>query len=160
MKKKVLFPAFLAALALPLCLHSNPISLNAEFIGEYDAKADYVAFAKEVNGQMADEGFVLLKNDGFLPMAGTESVSVVGKASIKLARGGAGSGSGSIDGSVGSESTLNLKASLTAAGFEQNPITDAFYLAVAVQMVTMDGKVIPKLPSVKLQLNQSLLKTV
>ena len=127
MKKKVLFPAFLAALALPLCLHTNPISLNAEFIGEYDAKADYVAFAKEVNGQMADEGFVLLKNDGFLPMAGTESVSVVGKASIKLARGGAGSGSGSIDGSVGSDSTLNLKASLTAAGFEQNPITDAFY---------------------------------
>ena len=127
MKKKVLFSAFLAALALPLCLHQQPISLNAEFIGEYNAKADYVAFAKEVNGQMADEGFVLLKNDGFLPMNGDESLSVVGKASIKLARGGAGSGSGSIDGSVGSESNLNLKASLTQAGFTLNPETDAFY---------------------------------
>ena len=127
MKKKVLVPAFLAVLALPLCLNQRPISLNAEFIGEYDVKADYVAFAKEVNGQMADEGFVLLKNDGFLPMSGSESLSVVGKASIKLARGGAGSGSGSIDGSVGSDSTLNLKASLTAAGFDLNPTTDSFY---------------------------------
>ena len=127
MKKKVLFPAFLAALALPLCLHTNPIRLNAEFIGEYDVKADYVAYAKEVNGQMADEGFVLLKNDGFLPMNGDEMVSVVGKASIKLARGGAGSGSGSIDGSVGSDSNLNLKASLVAAGFQVNPTTDSFY---------------------------------
>ena len=58
MKKKVLFPAFLAALALPLVLQAKPISLSAEFIGEYSASADYVAFAKEVNGQLADEGFV------------------------------------------------------------------------------------------------------
>ena len=127
MKKKVLFPAFLAVLALPLCLNQRPISVNAEFIGEYSASADYVAFAKEVNGQMADEGFVLLKNDGFLPMNGDESVSVVGKASINLARGGAGSGSGSISSSVGSESNLNLKASLKEAGFDQNPKTDSFY---------------------------------
>ena len=127
MKKKVLFPAFLAALALPLVLQAKPISLSAEFIGEYSASADYVAFAKEVNGQLADEGFVLLKNDGFLPMAGVESVTVVGKASTNLARGGAGSGSGSISGSVGTESNLNLKASLTTAGFEVNPKTDSFY---------------------------------
>ena len=127
MKKKVLFPAFLAVLALPLCLHTNPISVNAEFIGEYSTSADYVAYAKEVNGQMADEGFVLLKNDGFLPMAGVEKVSIVGKASINLARGGAGSGSGSISGSVGKEENLNMQASLTEAGFEVNPEATAFY---------------------------------
>ena len=127
MKKKVLFPAFLAALALPLCLNQRPISINAEFIGEYSASADYVAFAKEVNGQMADEGFVLLKNDGFLPMNGDEMVSIVGKASINLARGGAGSGSGSISSSVGSESNLNLQASLKAAGFEVNDEATDFY---------------------------------
>ena len=95
MKKKVLLPVLLAAMAFPLVLHQNPISVNAEFIGEYTKKADYVAHAVEVNSQMADEGFVLLKNDGFLPMNGDEMVSVVGKASTNLARGGAGSGSGS-----------------------------------------------------------------
>ena len=127
MKKKVLLPVLLAAMAFPLVLHQNPISVNAEFIGEYTKKADYVAHAVEVNSQMADEGFVLLKNDGFLPMNGDEMVSVVGKASTNLARGGAGSGSGSISGDVGRESDFNVKASLTEAGFEINPTTDSFY---------------------------------
>ena len=95
MKKKVLFPALLAALALPLCLQQKPVKLNAEFIGEFSSSNDYAAYAREVNAQMADEGFVLLKNDGFLPMSGDESLSVVGKASTNLARGGGGSGNGS-----------------------------------------------------------------
>ena len=130
MKKKVLLPVLLSAMAIPMVLHQNPIGLSAEFIGEYvksSEKADYVAHAKEVNGQLADEGFVLLKNDGFLPMSGEEKVSVVGKASINLSRGGAGSGSGSISSDVGKETDLNLQASLKAAGFEVNPTTDAFY---------------------------------
>ena len=101
MKKKVLLPVLLAALALPLAIRNNPISLNAEFIGEYGSRGnsdrtDYIAYASKVNGQLADEGFVLLKNDGFLPMSGSESLSVVGKASTDLARGGAGSGAGGI----------------------------------------------------------------
>ena len=124
MKKKVLFPALLAALALPLCIHQKPISLNAEFIGEFNNKSDYAAFAREVNAQMADEGFVLLKNDGFLPMSGTERLSVVGKASINLARGGGGSGSGRPSSDIGS---IDLQKSLTDVGFELNPETTAFY---------------------------------
>ena len=129
MKKQVLLPVLLAAMAFPLVLHQNPIGLRAEFIGEYGQNDgnDYVAHAKEVNGKLADEGFVLLKNDGFLPMNGDEKVTVVGKASIKLSRGGAGSGSGNISSKVGKETDLNLQASLTAAGFEYNPTTDAFY---------------------------------
>ena len=127
MKKKVLLPVLLAAMAFPLVMHQNPISVNAEFIGEYNKKADYVAHAIEVNSQMADEGFVLLKNDGFLPMNGDENVSIVGKASINLARGGAGSGSGSISGDVGKEADLNLQASLTEAGFNINPEATTFY---------------------------------
>ena len=129
MKKKVLIPVVLAAMAFPLVLHQNPIALSAEFIGEYgqNEKADYVAHAKEVNGQLADEGFVLLKNDGFLPMGGSEKVTIVGKASINLSRGGAGSGSGSISGDVGQERNLNLQASLTTAGFEINETADSFY---------------------------------
>ena len=127
MKKKVLLPVLLAAMALPLCMNHKDIVLNAEFIGEYTVKNDYIAHAIEVNNQMADEGFVLLKNDGFLPMSGDEKISVVGKASINLARGGAGSGSGSISSSVGKEENLNVQASLKAVGFEINEEATAFY---------------------------------
>ena len=133
MKKKVLLPVLLAAMALPIALQRSPIAVNAEFIGEYGQSDgnDYVAHAKEVNNQLADEGFVLLKNDGFLPMRGDEKVSIVGKASTNLSRGGAGSGSGSISSSVGREENLNLQASLTAAGFEYNPTADTFYRRTA-----------------------------
>ena len=129
MKKKVLLPVLLAAMAFPMVMHQSPIGLSAEFIGEYGQgdDTDYVAYAKDVNGRMADEGFVLLKNDGFLPMNGDERVTVVGKASINLSRGGAGSGQGNISSKVGKEEELNLQASLQAAGFEYNPTTDAFY---------------------------------
>ena len=126
MKKKVLLPVLLAAMAFPLVLHQNPIGLSAEFVGEYgqNDKADYIAHAKEVNAQLADEGFVLLKNDGFLPMSGSERVTLAGKSSTNLARGGAGSGSGSPSGDVGS---IDLQKSMTDAGFEINPNTTSFY---------------------------------
>ena len=53
-----------------------------------------------MNEQICDEGFVLLKNkDNFLPMAGQgQKVSLVGKSSGNLVRGGGGSGSGSVNG--------------------------------------------------------------
>ena len=129
MKKKFLLPVLLAALALPLALHNEPIGLNAEFIGEYGSRGsqdrtDYIAHATKVNAQLADEGFVLLKNNGFLPMNGDENVSVVGKASTNLARGGSGSGSGGVSSGVGS---IDVKKSLTDVGFTINPVTDAFY---------------------------------
>ena len=63
MKKKVLFPIFLAALAVPLCLSVRTHSVSAAFIGDYNNKTDYLAYGVEVNAQLADEGFVLLKND-------------------------------------------------------------------------------------------------
>ena len=129
MKKKVLLPVLLAALAFPLALSQKPSALSAEFIGEFGAKgssdrSEYIAHATKVNGQLADEGFVLLKNDGFLPMNGDEMVSIVGKSSTNLARGGAGSGSGSTSSGV---SEITLKKSLTDVGFSVNPTTDSFY---------------------------------
>ena len=126
MKKKVLLPVLLAAMAFPLALHQNPTGLSAEFIGEYgqNDRADYIAHATDVNGRLADEGFVLLKNDGFLPMNGSEKVSIVGKSSINLSRGGAGSGSGSISSGV---TGIDLQKSMTDAGFEINPTATSFY---------------------------------
>ena len=91
MKKKVLLPILLAAMAFPLCLHNDPAALSAEYIGEYMDDASYKAYGSEVNHQMADEGFVLLKNDGFLPIKKPGKVTLAGKSAFNLAKGGAGS---------------------------------------------------------------------
>ena len=122
MKKKILFPVFLAALAVPLCLSTKAQGTNAQFIGEYNDKNSYLQYGIKINSQLADEGFVLLKNDGSLPLEEGARISVVGKSSTSLALGGGGSGSGSSN-----VSEIQLKQSLTDVGFEINPTTDAFY---------------------------------
>ena len=123
MKKKLFIPVFLAALAVPLALRSEPIGLSADFIGEYTDSTAYKAYGSAVNHQMADEGFVLLKNDGFLPMQPGKA-TLAGKSSFKLAKGGAGSGSSSASSGV---KDYNLEMSLTEVGFEVNPTLKAFY---------------------------------
>ena len=124
MKKKVLYPLFLAAMAVPLCLSARTHGVSAAFIGDYNNKNDYLAYGVEINSQLADEGFVLLKNDGTLPLDEGAMITVVGKSSTNLVYGGGGSGSGSTSSGV---TQINLKRSLTDAGFEVNPTTDSFY---------------------------------
>ena len=124
MKKKLLIPVFLAALAVPLCISQKAEGLDAYFIG-IDNKTDYAAYGQEINSQLADEGFVLLKNlDDFLPMNGDESISVVGKSSTNIVRGGSGSGSGSTSSGF---SSIDLQKSLTDVGFKINPELTSFY---------------------------------
>ena len=124
MKKKVLFPAFLIGMALPLALSTHFNRVDASFIG-ITTKADYLVHGVEVNAQLADEGFVLLKNeDDFLPMSGTEKISVVGKSSTNLVLGGSGSGSGSVANGVHG---IDLQESLTEVGFEINSKLTDFY---------------------------------
>ena len=128
MKKKLIIPIFLAAMALPLCLHQNPIGLNAEFIGELGGNGNSSTYIKEygvpTNNQLADEGFVLLKNNGNLPLNAGSRVSIVGKSSTNLARGGAGSGSGSVSSGV---TSVDLQKSMTDAGFEINDTATNFF---------------------------------
>ena len=124
MKKKLLVPVFLAAMALPVCfLNSKPIGLSADFIGEYTDSNVYKQYGSVINGQMADEGFVLLKNDGFLPMA-PGKVTLAGKSAFNLAKGGAGSGSSSASSGV---NDYTLQWALEDAGFEVNTTLKAFY---------------------------------
>ena len=130
MKKKLLVPIFLAAIALPVALNRGTGAVNAEFIGEITNKNDYLKFGYKVNAQMADEGFVLLKNrknesgKAFLPMAGNEKVSLVGKNSIKIARGGGGSGDAQ---PTKSADAIDFEKSLKDAGFDVNPTALTFY---------------------------------
>ena len=125
MKKKLLVPIFLAAMALPLCMSKQPMGLHADYISIFSNKNDYLDYGLKVNGQMADEGFVLLKNDGTLPLGEGAMITVAGKSSIDLALGGGGSGSASPTSGVASIKTI--KKSLENAGFEVNPTADSFY---------------------------------
>ena len=124
MKKRILVPIFLSALALPISLAGKFTGNEALFIGIND-KSDYLAHGLEVNAQLADEGMVLLKNlDDFLPMNGDEKISVVGKSSTNLAKGGGGSGDASVSSGV---HYIDLQESLTTAGFNINPDLTSFY---------------------------------
>ena len=138
MNKKVLIPIVLGALTLPLVINKNPIGLNAQFIGDYSTSSDrsnYIKAGSALNEEICDEGFVLLKNkDNFLPMSAQgKKISLVGKSSANLVRGGGGSGSGSVNGEENwqlvrdSGGRSEIKGSLEEAGFEVNMDIQKFY---------------------------------
>ena len=127
MNKKLLFPVVLMGLTLPLALGNKATGVNAEFIGDYGQRNAYITAGSALNEQICDEGFVLLKNkDNFLPMASGKKISLVGKSSGNLVRGGGGSGSGSVNGEENwqlvrdSGGNSAIKGSLEEAGFEVN----------------------------------------
>lgn len=70
--------------------------------------------AAELVHNITDEGFVLLKNNGALPMVAAKKVTLLGRGSVDSVYGGSGSGSAS------SEGLIDLKKGLTEAGFEVN----------------------------------------
>lgn len=85
-------------------------------------KAEAFANAQEVNLKLAEEGFVLLKNENAaLPMNKGTRISVFSKNSVNLSYGG--SGSGGFDMS----NNKNLYESLNDAGFITNPTLKNFY---------------------------------
>lgn len=85
-------------------------------------KAEAFANAQEVNLKLAEEGFVLLKNENAaLPMNKGARISVFSKNSVNLSYGG--SGSGGFD----TSNSKNLYESLNDAGFVTNPTLKNFY---------------------------------
>lgn len=85
-------------------------------------KAEAFANAQEVNLKLAEEGFVLLKNENAaLPMNKGTRISVFSKNSVNLSYGG--SGSGGFD----TSNNKNLYESLNDAGFVTNPTLKSFY---------------------------------
>ena len=136
MKKKILLPVLLMGMALPLCLSNKYIGVNAEFIGDYSKSTDknnYIKSGSQLNKDICDEGFVLLKNEGgFLPIeAEGKKISLVGKSSGNLVRGGGGSGSGSVNGEENwqlyGDSAQGIKGALEEVGFEVNKAIQEFY---------------------------------
>jgi beta-glucosidase len=90
---------------------------------DFESVEEEAAAARELNEQIAGEGFVLLKNENdALPLNPQEkNVSVFGVRSDNLILGGGGSGSGSSAGQA------TLRDSLEAAGFRMNPVLRGFY---------------------------------
>lgn len=85
-------------------------------------KAEAFANAQEVNLKLAEEGFVLLKNENAaLPMNKGARISVFSKNSVNLSYGG--SGSGGFD----TSNNKDLDESLNDAGFVTNPTLKNFY---------------------------------
>lgn len=87
--------------------------------------------ANKLNELIAEEGFILLKNNGMLPLRTPESnvkkasskpkISVFGKNSVSLVYGGSGSAGGD------NSSNVNLHDALESAGYECNPELRSFY---------------------------------
>ena len=96
-------------------------SLTVAFSGSginESAQADALEAGYALNVKLEEEGIVLLKNDGTLPLqtdaANKTKINVFGVRSAHLVLNSAGSAAGSVEGAV------TLKDSLEAAGFEVN----------------------------------------
>lgn len=90
---------------------------------DYENKAATLAAADAFNEEIAEEGFILLKNDNSLPLAEGAAISVFGKNADNLVYGGSGSSSGS----DASRKGLPIYQGLESAGFKINDTLKKFY---------------------------------
>ena len=121
MKKKLLLPLVCFSVFAPTVLVNN-LATNAIHISNYENTNQYKVLAEKVATQIADEGTVLLKNDGFLPMKGNEKISVFGKSSVNMSR-----FAGSAIGGTVLLKSIDLYSSLENAGFKTNQTLRDFY---------------------------------
>lgn len=88
---------------------------------DYESKDATLKAANALSERIMEEGAVLLKNDGSLPLAAGSKISVFGKNSVNMVHGGTGSGE------KGTEGLATLYSSLSDAGFLFNTRLRAFY---------------------------------
>lgn len=145
-KKKILISSIMAVLlvftvalnALSLTKFDNifekffgktPASLAGDTMGadveyeksDFDSPSELYAYEESKVAEIAQEGIVLLENDGVLPLEKGTTLSVFSHSSVDLVSGGSGSGSGSF------ELTKNLKEGLENAGLKVNDKLWDFY---------------------------------
>jgi len=104
---------------------------NGKYYSSFNSYTELLEEVGEVNLQTAEEGQVLLKNDGTLPLTGKESVSIFGVASAKLING---QGTGNDSNSAFRKYTDfeesdkgSMYDSLDQAGFNVNPTLAEYY---------------------------------
>lgn len=101
----------------------GPLYNNLSIILNSTARVteESMAVSREVIEDIGDEGMVLLKNDGLLPLNDTENLNVFGWDSISPIFGGTGSGSSDNSTAVG------ILQSLKDAGFQTNQALSDMY---------------------------------
>lgn len=94
---------------------------TAYFKSDFSNWEDHYEAALETNRMIQEEGSVLLKNDGALPLAAGAKISVFSRSCTDIVYGG--TGSGAIDTAV----VVDLHTALTEAGFSINETLWDFY---------------------------------
>ncbi len=120
--------AFIAALCVIVNMICwGPMKNNVSSMmnaSKAELSAETVQASKDVIQKVGEEGVVLLKNDGLLPLsADTKALNVFGWASTNPIFGGTGSGSSDASTAVG------ILASLQNAGFETNQTLSDMYVS-------------------------------
>ncbi len=93
-----------------------------KFYSEFGSHEDVIQAGRDYNVTVNEEGMTLLKNDNnTLPFEGVKKLSVFGKASVRPAYAGGGSGSTTSAGRV------DFYESLEQVGYTVNPALKAFY---------------------------------
>lgn len=129
-----------------LALGANVVHTPGKYYNDYNSVDECLVAAAELNKEIAEEGTVLLKNDGTLPLAGNERVSVFGVRNDSLVGGSSTGGAFDMGASVTTESVAD---SLTKAGFKVNPtlksVYDADSSAIGEEITEFNGKVMNSL---------------
>lgn len=124
---------------------TDEISSDRVYTTQFDTADELMAYDAELNIRIAEEGFVLLKNNGALPLAASErSVTVLGSEADTISTGGSGSGSQSHPGDAmgsdyASEDPSTLFDSLEAVGIKANPRIRERYLTVNPAEIDSDA---------------------
>ncbi|MBR1813808.1 MAG: glycoside hydrolase family 3 C-terminal domain-containing protein [Lachnospiraceae bacterium] len=118
MKKqmKKALSALAVVTALSMTVSSLSMAFNedgSKYYADYPSMQEAQAAAADLGKELGEEGTVLLKNNGALPLDGNEWVSVLGVSSDKVEGG-----------------STTVAASLEAAGFHVNPELKSYYEGV------------------------------
>lgn len=115
----------LVASALTTPLYASAASFGGKYYPDVSTLEEALELAGEVNLEVAEEGNVLLKNDGSLPLTGREYISIFGVSSSQLV--GASGNTNSVGNATGVSARGPIYDSLTNAGFKVNGILADFY---------------------------------
>ena len=106
----------------PASLAGDTMGADVEYVkSDFNSPKEFYEYEVSKVAEIAQEGIVLLENDGLLPLDKGTTLSVFSHSSVDLVSGGSGSGSGSF------ELTTNLKEGLEGAGLKVNDKLWDFY---------------------------------
>ena len=112
-----------AILANVICFGPMYNNLAPIINGGASVSEESAAASREIMREVGDEGIVLVKNNGLLPLTNTQNLNVFGWSSIAPIFGGTGSGSSDTSSAVG------ILQSLEMAGFNLNSDLSDMYTA-------------------------------